>query len=70
LLSKKLIVAKSKEVKTRPNLAESSKEGYGSERVVLPMMMTISDQRLEIPSRFERKHDMHIAYSMSLRAQD
>jgi hypothetical protein len=30
---------KSKEVKTGSNLAESSKEGYGSKRDVLPMMM-------------------------------
>jgi hypothetical protein len=31
LLCKKMIAAKSKEVKTGSNLAESSKEGYGSE---------------------------------------
>jgi hypothetical protein len=31
---------KSKEVKTGCNLAESSKEGCGSERAVLPMMTT------------------------------
>jgi hypothetical protein len=36
---KKIIVGKTKEVTTRRNLAESSKEGYGSKRVVLPMMM-------------------------------
>jgi hypothetical protein len=41
-----MIVAKSKEVKTGcsnsqewTNLAEASKEGYGSKRAVLPMMM-------------------------------
>jgi hypothetical protein len=39
LLCKKIIVAKCKEVKTGCNLAESSKEGYGPKRVVLPMMM-------------------------------
>jgi hypothetical protein len=33
------IVAKSKEMKTGCNLAESSKEGYGSKRAVLPMMI-------------------------------
>jgi hypothetical protein len=38
-LLKKFIVAKSKEVKTGCNLAESSKEGCGSKRVVLPIMM-------------------------------
>jgi hypothetical protein len=45
-LLKKYIVAKSKEVKTGwccsqewTNLAESSKEGHGSKRAVLPMMM-------------------------------
>jgi hypothetical protein len=32
LLCKKIIVAKSKEVKTGCNLAEYSKEGYGSKR--------------------------------------
>jgi hypothetical protein len=35
---KKKVVAKSKEVKSRTNLAESSKEGYGSKRTVLAMM--------------------------------
>jgi hypothetical protein len=39
LICKQITVAKSKEVKTGSNLAESSKEGYGSKRVVLPMMM-------------------------------
>jgi hypothetical protein len=39
LLCKKIIVAKSKEVKTGCNLAESSKEDCGSKRPVLPMMM-------------------------------
>jgi hypothetical protein len=34
-----LNVAKSKEMKTRTNLAEISKEGYGSNSAVLPMMM-------------------------------
>jgi hypothetical protein len=38
MLCKKNIVAKSKEVKTGSNLAESSKEGYGPERAVLPMI--------------------------------
>jgi hypothetical protein len=41
LLCKKCIVAKSKEVETGSNLAESSKECYGSERAVLPMMAMI-----------------------------
>jgi hypothetical protein len=39
LLCKNIIVAQSKEVKTGSNLAESSKEGYGSERTDLPLMM-------------------------------
>jgi hypothetical protein len=39
LLCKKVIVAKSKEVKIGCNLAESYKEGYGSERAVLPTTM-------------------------------
>jgi hypothetical protein len=38
---KKLLFPKSKEVKTGPKLAESSKEDYGSKSVVLPMMMTL-----------------------------
>jgi hypothetical protein len=42
LLCKKIIVAKSKEVKTRSNLAELFKKGYGSKRTVLPMMMIIN----------------------------
>jgi hypothetical protein len=41
LLCKKIIVAKSKKVKTGCNLAESSKEGYGSKRAVLAMVMVI-----------------------------
>jgi hypothetical protein len=41
LLCKKIIVAKSKEVKTGCNLAESCKEGCGSKRDVFPMMMMI-----------------------------
>jgi hypothetical protein len=36
LCEKKIIVAKSKEVKTGSNLSESSKEGYGSKTAVLP----------------------------------
>jgi hypothetical protein len=36
---KEIIVAKFKEVKTGCNLAKSSKEGYGSKRAVLPIMM-------------------------------
>jgi hypothetical protein len=41
ILYRKIIVAKTKEVKTMwsSNLAESSKEGYGSKRAVLPMKM-------------------------------
>jgi hypothetical protein len=35
----KFIVARSKKVKTGSNLAESSKEGNGSKRAILPMMM-------------------------------
>jgi hypothetical protein len=35
----KYIIAKSRKVKTGCNLAESSKEGYGSKRAVLPVIM-------------------------------
>jgi hypothetical protein len=38
LCKRKITVAKTKEVKTESNLAESSKEGYGSKGAVLPMM--------------------------------
>jgi hypothetical protein len=41
-LHKKIIVAKSKEVKPDgTNLTESSNEGYASKGAVLPMMMMI-----------------------------
>jgi hypothetical protein len=39
LLCKRIIVAKSKEMKTGCNLAESPKGDYGSARAVLPMMV-------------------------------
>jgi hypothetical protein len=38
LFHKKIIVMKSREVKTGCNPAESSEEGYASKRAVLPMM--------------------------------
>lgn len=41
MLFKKISIVKCKEVKTGCSLAESSKEGYGSKRVVLPMMMVV-----------------------------
>jgi hypothetical protein len=41
LALKKKIIAKSKEVKNRYNLAESSKEGSGSKKTVLPIIMMI-----------------------------
>jgi hypothetical protein len=37
-------VAKSKEVQTGCNLAESSKEGYDSKIAVLPMMMIVLEK--------------------------
>jgi hypothetical protein len=39
LLCTKIIVLKSKEVKARSNVAESSKEGWGSKRAALPVMV-------------------------------
>jgi hypothetical protein len=39
LLCKEINVAKSKEVKTGSDLAESYMESYGSKRAVLPIMM-------------------------------
>jgi hypothetical protein len=54
LLCKKFTLAKSNEVETRwsdsqewTNLAGSSKEGYGSERAVLPVMIMIVNKELE-----------------------
>jgi hypothetical protein len=41
LLCKKINVVKYKKVKTRSYLAESSKEGCGSKRALLPMMVMI-----------------------------
>jgi hypothetical protein len=46
---KKNIIAKSKEVKTGCNLAESSKESNGSKRAVLPMMMMILGKGTFVP---------------------
>jgi hypothetical protein len=55
LLCKKMIVVKSKEVKTRSNLAESSKESCGSKRAVLLllllMMMMYYDSFMKIYPR-------------------
>jgi uncharacterized membrane protein len=39
LFCRNITAGKSKEVKARSNLAEYSKEGYGSKMAVLPMMM-------------------------------
>jgi hypothetical protein len=41
LLCKRITVAKSKEVKTRSNLAEYSKEDYGSKSVPLPVVVVV-----------------------------
>jgi hypothetical protein len=48
---KKITVAKSKEEKTESNLAEYSKEDYGSERAILPMLMMISKK-----ARYQREN--------------
>jgi hypothetical protein len=48
LLCKKNIVAKSKEVKIGCNLADFSKEGYGSKKAVLPMMMMMMTNSMEL----------------------
>jgi hypothetical protein len=42
LLFKKVAVTKSEAVKTGSNLAETSKEGYGSKSAVLPTVMNIN----------------------------
>jgi hypothetical protein len=41
---KNITVAKSEEVKTGSNLAESSEEDYGLNRAVLPVMMLMMNQ--------------------------
>jgi hypothetical protein len=46
LLCTRIIVAKSEEVKTECKLAGSSKEGYGSQWAVLPMMIMMIYRRL------------------------
>jgi hypothetical protein len=56
-LKKKIIVAKSKEMKNWCHLAESSKEGFGSRRVVFPMMVMMLSQHI---SRFEISNCLHI----------
>jgi hypothetical protein len=61
LLCKQIIVAKSKEVKTGSNLAESSKGGYGSKSAVLPMMvmmmmMMMNEERVRITAPSYRVH--------------
>jgi hypothetical protein len=48
LLCNKIIIMESKEVETGCNLEESSKEGYGSKRAVLPMIMMISFRRTSL----------------------
>jgi hypothetical protein len=47
LLCKKDTVAKSKEVKTRCNLAEYSEESCGSETAVSPMVMNMATSHLK-----------------------
>jgi hypothetical protein len=51
---------KSEEVKTGYNLAESSKEGYGSKRAVLPMIIImiwfLSDQTGGDGRNFEKQN--------------
>jgi hypothetical protein len=49
LLCKKITVAESKEVKTGPNLTESSKEGCGSKGAVLPVLMMKKSTNYEAP---------------------
>jgi hypothetical protein len=45
LLCRNIIDGNPKKVKTGCNLAESSKEGYGSKRAVLPMMVFINGKQ-------------------------
>jgi hypothetical protein len=49
LPSKRITVAKSEEMKTESILTEFSKEGYGSESTILPMMMTKMVAMMMIP---------------------
>jgi hypothetical protein len=50
LCSKKRLVTTSKELKTGSCLAESSKEGYDSENVLLPLMLM--NNRNKIKSKY------------------
>jgi hypothetical protein len=47
LSREKGIVAKSKKVKTGWKLEKLSKEGYGSERAILPLMMMIRSRSIK-----------------------
>jgi hypothetical protein len=51
----KIIVTKSKEVKTGCNLAESSKKGYGSKRAVLPVMMMMMTNTFSLGTDFHKE---------------
>jgi hypothetical protein len=46
------LATKSKEVKAGCNLTKSSKEGDGSKRAVLPMMMMINSDQMEQTMNF------------------
>jgi hypothetical protein len=53
LLCERITLAKSKDVKTGCTLADSSKEGYGSKRAVLPVMMMMIGRKHPIsPSTY------------------
>jgi hypothetical protein len=54
LVCKRIVVAKSKELKTGCNLAECSKEGHGSKRAVLPMMMMIAKEPISLTIKGSR----------------
>jgi hypothetical protein len=54
---KKIIVTKPKEVKTGSNLEESSKEGCGSKRALLRMMMIYGITYFLVPGRTAESED-------------
>jgi hypothetical protein len=49
LCKKKITVAKSRELKTGSNVTESSKEGYGSQGAVLPVLMLKKNTNYKAP---------------------
>jgi hypothetical protein len=62
-VKKKIIVAKSKELKTGSDLAESSKKGYDSKMAVLPTVTMMRRRKTEKPgSTVVRSRMLEVLY--------